>query len=505
MPVLAAIDVGSNAIRLIVGKVNGDRDLQIVENIREPVRLGQDVFTKGTIAEETIEKASDAFKRFRDLIDKHGAQWTKAVATSATREALNREIFLDRMEQSSGIEINVINGEEEARLIHLAVGSKINLKNKRAMLVDIGGGSAEITLVADGHIVSTESYRMGSVRLLQVLEEKKRGEKQFNQLVREYVDATQKRMKKELGKEKIDICVGTGGNIESLGDLRVQLFDKERNDVIQVDELDTLVKKLQSMTYEERVQQLLLRPDRADVIVPAAIVIQKVVKQAGVDELLIPAVGLKDGLLIDMVQELYGEKKISSRDQVITSALQLGRKYSFDEQHGLAVARYATRLFDETRSLHNLPMEDRLLLEVAALLHDIGHFINMIDHHKHTLYLLMSSPIIGVSKEQMAIIANVARYHRKSLPKPQHEAYSVLSSKERVLVSKLAAILRLADAMDNEHASKVHDFSVEHKKPKFTLTLRGEGDLLLEKWALMKKSVMFEEVFSVKFSLDDER
>jgi len=503
MPTLAAIDVGSNAIRLIVGTVNGDRHLNIVENIREPVRLGQDVFTKGTIAEETIEKAADAFARFKELIDRHGAKWTKAVGTSAAREAQNRELFLDRMEQASGIEINVINGEEEARLILLAVASKISLKNKRAMLVDIGGGSAEITLVADGQILSTESYKMGSVRLLQVLEEKKHGEKYFNQLVREYVDATQKRMKKELGKEKIEICVGTGGNIESLGDLRKELFGKERADIIDVDELDVLVKKLQSMTYEERIQQLRLRPDRADVIVPASIVLQKIVKQAGVDEVQIPAVGLKEGLLIDMMQELYGEKKTSSRDQVITSALQIGRKYAFDEQHGTSVARYATQLFDETRSLHNLSLEYRTLLEVASLLHDIGHFVNMNDHHKHTLYLLMATPVIGLAKEQMALVANIARYHRKSYPKPQHEPYSVLSSKDRVIVAKLAAILRLADAMDNEHASKVENFSVEYKKPKLTLTLKGDGDLLLEKWALMKKSAMFEEVFSVKFTLDE--
>ena len=204
-----------------------------------------------------------------------------------------------------------------------------------------------------------------------------------------------------------------------------------------------------------------------------------------------------------MMQELYGDKKASSRDQVVTSALQIGRRYAFDEQHATSVARYATQLFDETRSLHNLSLEYRTLLEVAALLHDIGHFISMNDHHKHTLYLLMSTPIIGLSKEQIGLVANVARYHRKSFPKPQHEAYSILTSKDRVIVAKLAAILRLADAMDNEHASKVSTFSVEYKKPKFVMKLKGEEDLLLEKWALMKKSAMFEEVFSVKFTLDE--
>jgi exopolyphosphatase/guanosine-5'-triphosphate,3'-diphosphate pyrophosphatase len=502
MPTLAAIDVGSNAIRLIIGSVNGERILHVLENIREPVRLGQDAFKRQIISEQTIDKAVDAFARFKQLIQQHDAKWVKAVATSATREAMNRELFVDRIEQASGIAISVISGEEEARLIHLGVANKLNLKNKLAMLVDIGGGSVEITLASNGQILSTESYRMGAVRLLQVLEEKKHGEKQFNQLVREYVDAAQRRMKKELGKDKIEVCAGTGGNIETLGDLRVQLFGKERNDIIAMDELDSLVRKLQNLTFEERVQELRLRPDRADVIVPASIVLQKIAKQAGVDEVQIPRVGLKDGLLLDMIQELYGEKK-SSREQVMTSAMQIGRKYAFDEQHGTSVAKYAAQLFDETRQLHNLPNEYRLMLEVAALLHDIGHFVNVSDHHKHTLYLIMAMPIVGLSDEQKAIVANVARYHRKSLPKPQHEPYSALSSKERVAVSKLAALLRLADAMDNEHASKVQSFSVEYKKPKFILKLKGDGDLLLEKWSLMRKSELLEEVFSVKFSLDE--
>ena len=503
MPTLAAIDVGSNAIRLLIGNVDGDRKITIVENLRDPVRLGQDVFTKGPISEETIDRATEAFVRFKESIEQHGVKWTKAVATSATREAINKELFVDRVSQASGIEIEVIGTEEEARLIHLAVAEKVSLKNKMAMLVDIGGGSAEITLVSDGHIIATESFKMGAVRLLQVLEEKKHGERHFNQLVREYVDATQKRIKKEIGSKKIDICVGTGGNIESLGELRKELFGKDKNSVISADELDMLVKKLQGMTFEERIQDLRLRPDRADVIVPASIVLQKISRQAGVDEVLVPNVGLKDGLLIDMVQELYGEKKHLHREQVMTSAMQLGRKYLFDEQHGTETARFAIRLFDETKSLHNLNLEYRLLLEVAALLHDIGTFVNVTDHHKHTQYLLMATPVIGLTESQMAIVANVARYHRKSMPKPQHEAYVLLSSKERVVVTKLAALLRLADAMDNEHASKVEDFEVEYKKPKFIMRLKGEGDLLLERWALMKKSAMFEEVFSVKFSIEE--
>ena len=503
MPVFAAIDVGSNALRLTIGDVDNQQRVTTLESLREPVRLGQDVFTNGVITEATMDQAVAAFEKFRHAIDLRGASWTKAVATSAVREALNREIFVDRLAGASGIEVTAIGPEEEARLIFLAVSDRLSLKNKVALLIDIGGGSTEITLAEDESIVATESFRVGAVRLLNLFEEKKHGEVRFNQLLREYMDATQKKIKKEIGSRKIDLCVGTGGNIETLGDLRASFLRQGQNSAVTDDELDVLLKKLQGMTYEQRIQELGLRPDRADVIVPASAVLQKIVRIAGVKEVVIPHVGLKDGLLIDMIQELFGEKRPLRRDQVLASAIQLGRKYMFDEQHGTTVARYASRLFDETRALHNLGMEFRLLLEVAALLHDIGSFVNSIDHHKHTYYLLSVSPLIGLTQSQLAIVANVARYHRKSMPKPQHDGYRALSSKERVVVAKLSALLRLADAMDNEHASKVESFSVEYKKPKLTLRLRGEGDLLLEKWALVKKAPMFEDVFSVKLSIED--
>lgn len=503
MAILAAIDVGSNAMRLLIVSIDGDRRSTVLESVRDPVRLGQDVFAKGVISEETIDRATEAFGRFQELIGNHKAALTRAVATSAVREALNKDLFLDRIAQASGIEVSVIGCEEEARLISLGVASKINLKRTIALLVDIGGGSAEVSLVDDGSILSTECFRLGAVRLLQLLEERKQGQQRFNQMVREYVDATQKRIKKTINGRRIDMLVGTGGNVDALGELRREVLKKDRSTFLTAEELNQLVRVLQAMPLEERMQKLRLRPDRADVILPASLVLQQIVKHAGVKEVQIPHVGLKDGLLADMIQELFGEKKHASHEQVRTSALQLGRKYRFDEQHAVTTARLAVKLFDETKALHSLSLDFRLLLEIAALLHDIGQFVGTVDHHKHTLYLVQVSPLIGLTDSQKAIVANVARYHRKSPPRSQHEFYRALSAKDRMAVSKLAAILRLADAMDNQHASKVHDFEVEYKKPRFTIKLVGEGDLLLEKWALMKKASMFEEVFSVKFTLAD--
>ena len=308
MPTIAAIDVGSNAIRLAIASVNPTGEYQMLYVGREAVRLGQDVFTKGVISSQTTDRMLQTFIDFKQKIKEQAVTHVKAIGTSALREASNRETVLKAVARATGIEISIIGGEEEARLIHQAVKQTVNLKNKVALLVDIGGGSVEVVLADDTTVLCTESYSMGSVRLLKILDEKA-GEERFHQLVTEYVDATQRRLEQEIGNQKIDVCVGTGGSIESLGELRKDLFAKNSAQKITAEELKSLVKKLRTMTFEERIQQLRLRPDRADVIVPAAIVLQKIVQQAGVEEVVIPGIGLKDGVLLEIIAEIRDQEK----------------------------------------------------------------------------------------------------------------------------------------------------------------------------------------------------
>jgi exopolyphosphatase/guanosine-5'-triphosphate,3'-diphosphate pyrophosphatase len=503
VPTIAAIDVGSNAIRLAIANANADNSgYQTLYSVREAVRLGQDVFTKGTISPQTIERTVQTFVDFKTKLVEHSATLVKAVGTSALREATNRDAVLKAVTKATGIEISIIGGEEEARLIHLAARQTVNLKNKVALLIDIGGGSVEVSLADDSTVLCTESYSMGSVRLLKILDEKA-GEERFNQLVTEYVDATQRRLEQEIGSQKIDVCVGTGGSIESLGDLRKELLDKNSNNKVTIDELKFLVKKLRGMTLEERIQQLRLRPDRADVIVPASIVLQKIVQQARVEEIVIPGIGLKDGVILDVLAQLKDQEKQIHRGQVVDSARRLGKKYFYDEKHATTVARLAVQIYDQMQALHELDAEARLILEVAALLHDIGHYVNVSNHHKHGFYLIQASPLIGLTQLQMDMVANVARYHRKSAPKSHHKPYEDLPPKQRLMVSKLAGILRLADALDNEHASTVESVEVELKRPRFVFRLKGKGDMLLEKWALAAKRDLFESAFDASVVVED--
>ena len=299
MPSLAAIDIGSNAIRLVIATADSDGDYAIIQNFREPVRLGQDVFATGSISAATLDKSVEAFKKFRELIDKHGVGSTKAVATSAVREAANREVFVSQIAGKCGISVSVIGPEEEARLTWLALRDRIDSRENVVLLIDIGGGSVEVSLAAQGGILSTDSYRIGSVRLLQVLGQPG-GEKQFHQLIDEFAGAVGGRLNRELGDRRVGSCAGTGGSIESIGKLRCDLLGENNAAIIRASELGSIAKTLQHMSTEERIQQLKLRPDRADVIVPAAIVLESAIHQAGVEEVMIPGVGLKEGLILEM-------------------------------------------------------------------------------------------------------------------------------------------------------------------------------------------------------------
>jgi exopolyphosphatase/guanosine-5'-triphosphate,3'-diphosphate pyrophosphatase len=503
MQTIAAIDVGSNAMRMVVGQIVYNGEVEVVENLRLPVRLGQDAFTDGIFSEETAQQAMAAFARFRRIADHHKVEKIRAVGTSAMREMVNSNLLIERIARSTGIEIEAINGEEEARLIHLAVAQAVNLMGKHVLLIDIGGGSVEVTLSQNGNILSTESYNMGTVLLLKRLSGEKKTAMPFHKLVREYAEAARRRIDREIGLKKIDICVGTGGNVEEMGKLRQKLFKRDSDRAITLEELDKLVETLSRMNVEERMRKLKLKADRADVILPASIVLQMIAHEAKVKEVVIPNVGLKDGVLWDMAYHLQKNVNISPREQVWTSALRLGEKYQFDEEHAKLVARFASRLFDETHDLHNLDEENKLLLEIGALLHDIGHFINTVDHNEHGYYILKASPLVGLSESQQNIVANVIQYHRKSTPSFQDECFRSLSPRGRSVVTELSALLRLADGLDVSHTGRVRDIQLVGQKNTWKLKLQGNGNLMLERWALEKRQRLFQDVFGVKLEITE--
>jgi exopolyphosphatase / guanosine-5'-triphosphate,3'-diphosphate pyrophosphatase len=499
---IAAIDVGSNAIRMVIGELDELWGVKAIENIRLPIRLGQDVFIKGRVEKERMQQTLDAFRRFQRVAKDFGVYRLRAIATSAMREASNADILTDRILRATGIEVNVIDGDEEARLIHMAVASALNIKNKRTLVIDIGGGSVEVTLSTGNSIIETDSYNMGTVRLLKKLDTKAGSKHSFSQLVREYAEAPRRRIDREIGDEKIQICAGTGGNVEEIGRLRQKLFKADSDSFIMLDELEAIIERLNHMSLDERIRKLKLRPDRADVILPACIVLHMIAKQAHVKQIAIPRVGLKDGILLDLAEELSRSPRPQRRVQIWESALHLGRKYQFDEDHAVLISKLASQLYQQSGALHNLDDDNLLLLQAGALLHDIGHFINTIDHDKHGYYLLKTNHLIGLSQREQEIVANLVRYHRNKFPSTDDDNFSSLPQKDRLLVTKLSALLRLADGMDVSHTGRITKLILKEGKAGWRLRVVGRGDLTLERWAIEKRKNLFQDIFGVRLEMD---
>ncbi|HEY7586770.1 MAG TPA: Ppx/GppA phosphatase family protein [Candidatus Deferrimicrobiaceae bacterium] len=506
MPKIGAIDMGSNAIRFYIVEKTGDSAYRVLENLREPIRLGGDVFLSGNIREENIRRAEQAFRRFRQILKQHNVQTVRAVATCATREAGNADVVLDRLEKASGIRVEVVTGEEEARLISLAVGTRIPLEGKSALIVDLGGGSVEITLVENGRITMTDSHNFGAVRLLDVLSSAGEDLVQTGTLLKEYMELISRKLDRRGGGRKAPLFIATGGNIETIAqvpEIRAEPHPEYPGTVrVKPTNLRKFMEEISGMTVKARMERYGLREDRADVILPACYVYHKIAELHGSNEILVPGVSLKDGLVLDtMARDREAEHGRNIRDQVLVSCRQLAKRFQVDLGHAAKVAELAGQLFDQTASLHGLAARHRLCLEAASLLHDIGYFISIQKHHKHSFYIIANSEIVGFSPEDRLLVACVARYHRKSPPAADHEEFTALPKKDRAAIRSLASILRIADALDKEHSGAIRGIACQVENGRLTIQARSRTSGRLEGLSLEKNAVMFRECFGVDVRL----
>lgn len=498
---VGAVDTGSNAIRFLVAEFTHLREYRTLLYRRVPVRLGHQVFLTGRLAEETMAAAVAEFASFCNEARELGLSALRAVATSAVREARNGAELVERIRAETCVELEVISGSEEARLVHRAVATKLDLARGKWILVDLGGGSVEVSLVDDMGMLWSESHTMGSVRLLEILGQSSPEPTGFRALLANYVSAL--RIPAPAQYWAAAGFVATGGNIESLAALAAARRDPGGVVHLGVDELARVIDLLSGLSYDERVSRLGLKEDRADVILPAAMVYHHLARAARAREIIVPGVGLKDGVLLDLVDGLLAgaTRSVIQEGQLTRAAISLGRRFMFDEAHAVQVARLALSLFDQTREIHGLGDHDRLLLLAAALLHDIGGFVSHEGHHKHSLYLISHSELPRLSPAEMLAVGNIARYHRKSLPKASHPEFMRLSEDERKRVSSLAALLRVADALDRSHLQKIKNLKVVTAEDELFLRVEGGDGLVLERWALAEKKNLFEKVFRKRISL----
>jgi exopolyphosphatase/guanosine-5'-triphosphate,3'-diphosphate pyrophosphatase len=493
-PRFAAIDVGSNAIRIRVVEAPKADEVRELHAARHAVRLGREVFLTGEIAPTSAQAAVEAFRSFRKLLAEHHVDHVRAVGTSAMREAKNRKAVVDLIRRETELHLEVIEGLEEARLIKLAVDRTMDLSTGRAVLIDIGGGSVELTAIAEGTQRFAVSLPVGTVRLHEAFLSDKAMTRTQEMMLREYLNRILAPALAQLAAVRATRFVGTGGNFERLAILCPVVPGGK--DAIDVAALRELAPKLARMSVEDRRATYGMAEDRADVIVPASFVVLRVADALGAEKLLVPGAGLRDGVLREMIEKHHGVWDYPKElDALLGGARALGRKFKFDEAHGEHTMKLAARLFDDLKSLHGYGPEERLDLCLAALLHDIGDFIADGGHHKHSQYIIQHSDIPGLQPDRRKRCANIARYHRGADPQPEHVNLAGMDKNDLTRIRRLAAILRLADALDREHREKVVEISVSVDRKRVVLRLRGEHDYSLEMWTAKRKAPLFEATF----------
>jgi exopolyphosphatase/guanosine-5'-triphosphate,3'-diphosphate pyrophosphatase len=496
--------MGSNAIRFVVADFIAPTTWTLLVSERIPVRLADHAFESGILSDEAIEAAVNVMDRFHDVLDEHGVRHYRAVATSAVRESRNRRSLVRSVRERTGLRLEVISGAEEARLVYGAVRSRVPLGNEPWLMADLGGGSLEIAIVDVDGIRSIDSFAIGTVRLLEEFKDATGGPDRIRRLLDDYVGG----LRFGSFAEDVEVMgyVASGGNIDDLAEVAGVTPDENGVYVLTLQDLEKAIVELAGMTVEERIEEYQLRENRADVIVPAGMVYARLAESFGVSRIHVPNLGVKEGAMLDLVDDLTGGKGHGERHarEVLAGSVALGRRFRFEEAHGLQVARLSERLFDALAESYDLDAEDREILVAAAVLHDVGQRIAYKRHHKHSYYLISESELPGLDLDEVELVANVARYHRRADPTPKHPPFDALDEEDQKRVTRLSAILRVADALDREHVQNVLDIAVEISDEHMEVDLKGEGTFELERWALERKKSLFVKTFGIEIIVANE-
>ncbi len=502
---LAAIDIGANSIRMVVGQVLPDGRLDILERLWRAVRLGQDTFRTGRLRAETMRSAVSILRDYRRVLSTYGVGRIRAVATSAVREAANSDTFIDRVMMATGLEISVISVTEEGRLTVLATRDAVGeglLSRGKALVVEVGGGSTVLNLMDKGEITVSQSLPTGSVRMQEVLATSMERAEHAAKLIKQQVVGAVTAFKGLLPLGGVRTFIAVGGDARwATAQAGTPPGPKEPGSVSR-ESLDTLIDACRRRTADELARAYKLPFTDAETITPALLVCQVLLKSTRAKEMLVADVSMSDGLLLDMIRSASGKRDDAAYREVIQSAQAVAQKYRVDANHAGQSRRLVLRLFDELANEHRLGERHRLLLEVAAILHEVGTFVSSRAHHKHSYYLIANSEVLGLTQGELAIVANVARYHRRSRPKPSHPEYMMLPREQRMIVNKLAALLRVANALDISRTQPVDDFQCRIDSNGLVISVSGGGDLTLERRSLAELGDMLLDIYGLEVRLE---
>jgi exopolyphosphatase/guanosine-5'-triphosphate,3'-diphosphate pyrophosphatase len=495
---LAAIDIGTNSLHMIVVRVRPDFSFEVIDREKEMVRLGAGGLDGRALTPEAMHAALQVLSKFRRLAESHRVDEIVAVATSATREAENGGPFLHAVTERTGIRPRVISGTEEARLIHLAAAYAVSVPGDTAVVIDIGGGSVEITRGAGGAVELGRSFKIGVIRLTERFVKSDPFAPRDERKLLRHINAEAGEYLDKIARAGFDRVIGTSGTILSLGAVVLAALGHPahaslRNRRVSAKHLRRVRKQLVSLTVEQRLRVPGLDPRRADLAAVGAVLLDAILQRLRADEITLCDFSLREGLVLDYIAR--HRKQIAQADRYPDvrrrSVVELAERCNYWPEHASQVARVAVALFDQTRGTHALTDREREWLEYAALLHDVGVHISYERHHKHSYYLIKNGDLRGFEPDEIETIALVARYHRRATPDRRHEDYGGLGRRQRRTVQALSAILRLAESLDRSHSQIISGLELHDRGEDVLLQVRTTGDAELELWAATRHLAPF--------------
>ncbi|MGD9792909.1 MAG: Ppx/GppA phosphatase family protein [Acidimicrobiia bacterium] len=499
---LAAVDVGTNSLHLVVARVTGENTFEVIAREREMVRLGSGSGDMKMLSPDAIDRAVAALSRFRQIAGITDAPM-RAVATSATREAENAGEFIRRAHDEAGVDIEVISGVEEARLIHLGVLQAMPVFDKRLLLCDIGGGSTELLIGERGEVVSARSFKVGAVRLGNRFFPTDNDHPSAVSACRDFVRSSISPMVREVEHHGFDIAIGSSGTIEQLAILSHLLHGGDplrtyANQTFTRSQLDVVVARLiKAGSVSQRRKLAGLEAQRADIILAGAIILEQVFHELDIDEMSVSDFALREGVLLDTLQRTRGGTMHHLGEISKRSVLALAAACDTEREHSQHVAALAVKLFDETARWHGLDEGCREYLEAGALLANVGLFISHSRHHLHSYYVIRNSErLVGFTDGEVEIIALVARYHRKSAPKLSHAEFAALPEADQAVVRTLAGLLRVAIGLDRRQEQRVVDLTASERDDALVITAlaRPDAEIDLELYAANERRTLLHEV-----------
>lgn len=503
---IAAIDIGSNSLKLAVVEAAASDSFTIILQDRERVRLGKETLRTRHLSDEAIRVSCETIGRFKSIADNREADALIAVATASVRQAKNADEFTERVEEATGVRVAVLPSMEEARLIGIASNQYFGADDSSLLNIDIGGGSTEISLMEYGRPKKLFSMKLGAVGLTEIYCGSDPIEKKNLRRMREEIEFALSQPERKIRGERWEIATGTSGTILNTAAILNHLSVDASPEIqtITLKELKKLNQRLAGTTLAERAGIPVISERRAEVIVAGAMILEGVMGALNLDSLQTCPYALREGVVIDHMQEIETidlPPVPDVEDLKLKDVFAIGRRFGYEEAHALHVAGMAETIFDKLSSRFELNRNKRTLLSAAALLHDVGYHISHEAHHKHSLYLIKHSEMTGFTQEEKLIIANVARYHRKGLPKDTHEDYTSLSPEGRRTVDELSGILKIADGIDRRYEGRVKDIEIQQNGNKVTLFLIATGSVTPEIHAIKNKKGGFENAFDCSLSV----